>query len=481
MQLKGKKWGQATAVGAVFFILILGIVLGYLFYFINQVENLNKVALSTIQERYEKQKEQLDIESVDYLETKLIDYNPESIEVVYGTKISDSPLIIESMITGGGGGGEESIVLVDANSAWDYAYGSYDGFSCPRGRCSFELKLINGYIGAEAYINLRNVFWIWKIGDGYWYAPFNFPKDVDISSLSLSISYRVESVNFVASSGFVRWNFSVLIVNESGHVIYWHSLNNVTHRNVRYDSFTLTLNDIPVNIFVPGERYYLKVYAYVEIFLFAAITPPLSFFRIVYDGKVYFDKVRLEAYYKGGFGSGGGIGKAGVVFGFNLNGGTPLSLKAELEVNTTPVELAFYYEYSGGVWRKFESYIIKTTSTVNVDLPIPEEARNNTNYMIIANAGGGFKLTIYGFKLNCSYIADNLNVTLVNERGETAKIVSFWIINASKVWRSDLNVALAPLEKRTIQINYRVERGTRYLIRIVTEKGNVFDYYISIP
>lgn len=481
MRLVVRKRGQATAVGAVFFILILGIVLGYMFYFINQVEDLNRIALSTIQERYEKQREKLSIIYVDYVETRLVNYNPASVELVYGTVISDSPLIIESTPVGGGGiGGGESIALVDENSAWDYSYGSYDGISCPRGICRFELKRISGYIGAEAYVNLRNVFWVWKKGDGFWSAPFNFPDDVSVSSLGLSISYRVQSLTFIASSGFVRWNFSVLIVNENNDIIYWHTLTNVTHRDVRDDYFTITLNDIPASAFVPGERYYLKVYIYVEIFLFVKITPLPGFLRIVYDGTVYFNNVQLVAYYQSG-GGGGGIGEAGAVFGFNLQDGVPLSLKAELEVNDTPVELEFYYKDSEGVWRRFESYIIRSTSTVSIGASIPDEAKDSNGFMVIANADKGFKLTIYSFKLNCSYIADNLNITLANERGEAVRIVSLWIVSPSKVWRSDLNVVLAPLEERIIQINYRVERGTGYLIRVVTEKGNVFDYYISIP
>ena len=492
----GKGRGQASAIGAVFFILILGIILGYLFNFISQVEDLNRAALSAVQARFERQREDLRVVLVDYVEADLVDYDPGSVEIVYGSKVSDSPLVIESTF-GEGGGGVGNITLIEDN--FDYPGGEtpedhgwhfnlIDELVCngdKNATCYFDDVYESGIeghsIGVEGfeYIATTKNKKYNDLASGYWYKTFIFPEK-NVTSVHLSLSYIVKTVSFLAVGRGVRWTLTVSIYRSEGPGPVWsYELYGEWHDESGIVEGGSVSFDIDSSLFEAGKSYELRLN--VEIENNVKTINENSSWVINYHGKAYFDNVRLVAYYTDGGVGCGGVGKAGATFSFSLDGGVPEGLDVSVEVNVTPVELGFFYEDSEGIWRRFDSYLLRTTGPADLEVPVSGGAQNSSSFMIIASAAESFRITLHGFRLNCSFVADNLNITVLNVAGETVKVVSIWVVNSTNVWRSDLNVVLAPLEEETVWVDYGLVRGSRYLVRIVTEKGNIFDYYLAVP
>ncbi len=486
-ELLGGRRGQASAIGAVFFILILGIVLGYMFNFINQVEELNRAALSTMQTRFERQREALQIALVDYVETGLVDYDPESVEIVYGTKVQDSPLTIEAAVSGGG---VSNVTLIDEDfeeDGWEFEVA--DDLACPSwwDTCVFDGVYedvgdwgdVSGYaVGAESgvYIISKNRFK--ESAKGYYLLEFS---GGNFLSVNLSLDYLFEPLGFSAR-GKVTWILSVSINRSDDMTAVWGPVEVLS---VVDDGSVSSLHgswepssEIPADVFEAGKQYYLVLYVEVQYNLRKR---PGS--AIYYYAKAFFDNVHLEATVSGGGGGGGFAAWAGAAFSFDVGSGVPAVLMAEVEVDSVPVEISLYYEDPdvAGVWERVQSFTVRTTDVVLLNASLVGEASEASRFMLVASAGTGFTLTVYGFWVNCSFVAENFNVTVLNEGGETVKVVSVWVVNSTNVWRSDLNVVLAPLEEETVRVDYGLVRGSRYLVRIVTEKGNIFDYYLAIP
>ena len=469
--------GQATAIGAVFFVLIVALLLSYLLWAMEQVRDLELEILKRERERVRAQREKLIVTGYEYTAFRVVE--PSEVSVPLGSKESLRPLSVVPICLKVSKEVAEKPVFVDdfEEGANGWKYTLIKDFTCYLAECrllSYWGRGIDGSsIGVAARITIPFSKSYNDQAAAMWSKSFSLRNVSNVNALIVNASYKVTSSFGSRSSGTIIWTLRLITISSDG--ITTSTTVRHTHRGNEENSGTLVLNATKI---LKGREPY-KVVLRVDIEVRGLKGMPA-----VYRGLALFDNVAV-------------IMQKLVSQGYSV---CRAALEAEYEVPKNAVSgfaritgvfnqsmvlskvLAF--DYSSNVWREITSFVSVREEEFNIITPVaPLEKytrEGKLKVMIVMNSFTPFKLTISDLEINCTQVTDKINVTITNACLEYVKLVSVWIVNSSYVERFDVSEVIAPGEEATVSLDFAPSSGSSYLLRLVTSDGNIFDDYIFI-
>ncbi len=457
--------GQASAIGAVFLVIIIALSLSYVVWAIAQIRELNEGVVKALSLREERRREKVSLSNYQYVE--YANYTYSSIE---GNLTSTCITIGQETST------ELKSVLRDnfdndpSSNGWT---GSDPDTRPPLIFSRYWGPGINNYsIGFTA-----NASWWFRIVDsseGYWSRSFAFSPKGNITSAWLSIDYRVETSDWLAFSGYASWTLSVELTLPNG------------------STYTIAKTSPPIRH--TGEettdgRFYVSITEYMTeqgtytITLRGSIRLNIrAFLAGHYSGVALFDNLVISVATTTTMG-GISVCKATAITRFDLPS-EPLSTHVVVtgELNDTATLYILYYDMAASTWR-LADYLIPEggepfTVTLNID---PERFYNEgeASLMFVMEGSRPFELTLNTLLVECGFISDQVNITVMNTYSLPVKIVSIWVMNSTHVWRFEESAVLLPGEAETFELPIKLTPNSVYTVRVVTERGNLFDTVIE--
>lgn len=469
--------GQATAIGAVFFVLIVALLLSYLLWAMEQVRDLELEILKREREKARARRERLIVTNYDY--TIFRELEPSEVSVLLGSEVSRRPLsIVPVCLKVSKEVVEEPVFIDDFEEGTDgWKYTLIKDFTCHLAECrllSYWGRGIEGSsIGVAARITIPFSKSYNDQAAAMWSKSFSLGNAGNVDALIVNASYNAASSFEGKSSGTVIWTLRLIAVSSDG--ITASTTVRHTHRGDEENSGTLVLNATRI---LKGKEPY-KIILRVDIEIRGLKGSPA-----VYRGLVLFDNVAV-------------ITQKLVSQGYSV---CRAVLEAEYEVprstvsgfaeitgmfnQTMVLTRVLAFDYSSNVWREIASFVSVKGEEFDITAPITPfkkySREGKLKIMIIMDSFTPFKLTINGLEMNCTQVADEVRVTVTNACLEYIKLVSVWVVNSSYVERFDVSEVIAPGEEVTISLDFAPSPGSSYLLRLVTSTGSIFDDYILV-
>ena len=452
--------GQASAIGAVFLVIIIALSLSYVVWAIAQIRELNEGLVKAISVREESRKERIEVTEYNYVEYSDIPYTSmdgsltsSCIELGGETSASTQDILNDSFTDPPWSNGWTSSIYADTNFHIEEYWGS--------------LPSIDGRsIGFEAWAVWPG--WITKNAEGNWSKTFTYTPGGE-TSISLELDYRVEtwyiSSIFPFREAKASWTIQVVLVTPSGAE---YIVANATLPTQKYigDSFSGHFSVSLSSYMTEAGSYKIKLRSMIH------------FSGSSYDGYALFDNLKI---YKGVSSTTGGLSicKASATFTIDMPE-KPLSTDIIVSgvLNESADLYVMYYDSLSSTWREIGHLIPEASQTFTITLDVDSErlySEGRGLIRLVMEGNKPFELTLNTLSVRCGFLSDELNVTVMNTYSLPVKITSIWVINSTHVWRFGVTSLLLPGETETFEIPVRMSLNSAYTVRVVTEKGNIFD------
>ncbi len=491
--------GQATAIGAVFFIMLVTVSLAYFIWTMEVMRELEHEYLSRRTARATVESERISIEGVSY--TVWEPQTPSSVTVVEGTVISQTPLTIASKCYYPEK--ELEVVMLQddfsdpAATGWSYrtllescpisgcgslcagdsapclcsyADGDYMGTFLDI-RCSpsapTQVKYwsgewsntisVRGYQPTKvyAYVNYTIANYAWPA----FQCRANFTVDLFLKITTPSGVSK--SVLISTCSGTLDPGDAIVCSNE------WYQLN-LTDLFAEEGIYKISITAFYTLRFRPGwflVRCTYTGYALLSRILIIALSEiPLGpdSCRVIVDSEY---PVSPDA-----------------VSGVLVINGTLESTNTDLTVFARLLA----YDVGLGAWKELSLFSVERDSSFRLESALDPLEGYVTGGVVkarlVVEAQRAFNLTLNENFVNFSVISNNVNVTVVNTCGHVVRIVRVWVVNSTDVMWRDVDTVLKPGEEATLTLDgIRLEKGSSYLVRVVTERGRTYDEIVKVP
>jgi len=436
--------GQATAIGAVFLVIIIALSLSYVVWAIAQIEELNRslVKAMSVKEKYGR--EELLIEKYEYYEYSNISYS--NVEgsftatclEISGEEYTQSNTIISDPLN--------NTTLWQCKSKSIGSNCTLLIFTCLPTQVGFRASV--GWIGTRYGCGGWGE---WGRTSGFYYNTASGDK------VYLYLDYIINNIG--VKNAEVNWLVKVCIETPGGD--RWYKIVGAGQ---------------PVDItdaMVYNGTYRLRIYGEVNINIRR---------RGYYVGELRCNRIWITVN-KNISTEGVTFCKTNIIYHFNPPL-TPL-LSSFIMQGTVdkPVELCIlYYDNASALWRYTDCFLVDANKTFNIRVGIdPDKAYKGNEISIMLSLEGSelFELSVSRAMIECGFLDDEINITIMNPYSLPIRIVSIWIINSTRVWRFDRIAVLLPGESETFELPVRMSLGSVYMVRVVTERGNIFDTTIK--
>jgi len=293
-------------------------------------------------------------------------------------------------------------------------------------------------------------------GEGEWGRTVGFdynPAPGD--KVYLYLDYTI--IDYLVDNADVHWTLKICIVTPDGE--YWYG--------VKASGQAINITDTMVY----SGTYYLRIYSRVNIYLKrGAYIGELrcNSLRIIVCKHISVKELTLC--------------KTSVVYHFDFPS-TPILSSFILQGKVdNPIKLCtLYYDNTHSLWQYAGCFLIDANKTFNIRMDIDPTKIYEGKMSIMLSMEGSepFELSANEALMECGFLSDKLNVTVKNVYSLPIKIVSIWIINSTNVWRFPQSTTLLPGEEEIFELPVRLSLDSMYTIRVVTERGNIFDATIK--
>ena len=460
--------GQATAIGALFFVMVMLITLSYLVWSVIQLEDLQ----STISTYYERQREKM----LEDLEVPWVRYyveqwgGVESYRVEAGSLIG-SPNVPEDTNAAGDGkhisvaatplvpGGYSTLVnyydFSTDSQGWVYAendpYDIISGNWGTGGVSSDGAIYVNGSDGEYGAV-------------GYWSKQFQVTR---LPERALLDYWYIIKKN----QGSGRWSIHVYLVTPGNN---WVLLDNTVSGEFSAGWVNRGSVEIDGSVFSSTGTYTLVFECILNV------TSP------TYDGALGLDNINMTLIHP----ASGLLSNMRYYAAVELDLDVPsnaiqLTFTGGTYYNSVPVDqLVFVYDYNSSCWRLIDYLRISSTSTSWTTWSASNASRyvgeNGFKALVIAGSTSSFTMYIDYARVNYTVAVNTTTVRIENKGPVPAHIVNIWINNATHHSYFTRDVWLTPGEAADITINYRLTQGSWYLIKVVAESGRIYKYFIGV-
>lgn len=448
--------GQATAIGAIFFTMIVIMAIGFMFWTFRQYQRYQDAITAANKRAEEKRAEEVSIASPSYW-IKYRYENP-TCSVLIGNEVASDGLVgVESAYTSGDGGAAKVLL-------YDKFPSGYDGWTFvdeSGGVLQSQWVGSGGYEG-DGFISIRAAGATAGTYRGYLYKELSYESG---AAESFTFSVVLASSK---SSGGGTWIVEATVTRPSGGSIL------VLNSTVGDTGGVWSVRSSRVgDFFSEAGTYTVTISVTLDV-------------NNTYTGYLGIDEVRLSAYYPSTPYVPAPYATV-VEVGWNTTF-NPLGAEVNLSIryNASGVHQWIYaYDSIGGLWTLVDDSIIGSTSTlafyVNMSGELGGRLGNETRILVLAGYYAPFRADIYGAVLLASTVDSRLRVNIANSGPVEVRLISIWLINSTTRFRVPLSVPLSPGESRTVVLNYSVTPNTTYLIKAVTDRGNIFATYLRAP
>ena len=472
-----KARGQATAIGAVFFVLIVALLLSYLLWAMEQVRDLELEILRHVSKKAKAQREKLVVVGYEYTASRELE--PSRTSVVLGSEASRRPLSIVPVCLKAPREVTGKPVFVDdfeeGTDGWEYTL--IKDFTCHLAECrllSYWGRGIEGSsIGVAARITIPFSRSYNDQAAAMWSKTFNLGAAGNVKGLIVNASYKTASSFGSGSGGAVTWTLRLMAVSSDG--ITASTFVRHTHRGDEESSGTLVLN--ATGILRGREPYKLILRADVEV-------KGLEGSPAVYRGLALFDNVAVVAQEVTSQGYSVCRAVLEVEYEVPKKAVSGFAEIAGVFNQTMVLTKVLAYDYNSNVWREMASFASVGGEEFCISVPIaPIETyarENRLKLIVVMDSFAPFKLTVNDLTMNYTQIADEVRVIVSNACLEYVKLVSIWVVNSTYVERFEVSEVIAPGEEVAIPLDLAPSPGSGYLLRLVTSTGNMFDEYMLV-